>query len=692
MLSESLTDLLNGGVWLYCLATVAIALFAGMLATRYLCNRVSVDYYHSLPIRREGLLIQNWLCGILHFAMALACNIVLAILIILSAADQMQSIGQPLGKLFFAVGYMLVTYLLFYTLTVFCGMLCGTSFMQVVLTGLMLGAFPLFRVLALAFCNMVTGTIDIGSYLDGDWGWTSPFIRLCYLSGTDNVYMEDGEAGYTVNALENPLAWWEILLWILSAAILLLSALLLYRCRHVERAGTPVVFGGVAVAVKWIVMVLATMAMGWLFGQIGGGVVWIFFGFLLGGFLSFLLINTILTKNPKQMFHGWRAMLIYVVAFCIGSVGLGYTLETVEDIIPQKIDRVAIYFDNENYNVPYYTDPEVIAEWQNLWRADIKGKTADEEVYSPIYSVEAAIEEKMTDDEYESYRFNSRTIAIKAWIKVGPFIIPYTSRNFVREDAEALLRAVTESEEFEAGWDSMMESMGNHMIVNENLVLASSDSLAHVTMLDMFGLIYHYHEAELVGYYDPVIPSDRLHSGSLVAIHSDMLDTLIAQQDENICFDSFQSPVYALVEADRISQIYEPTMAPRHMRYQSWYRHGISMNTPALYQKVLGLDETAFYEKMADFVLQIHGGLYVAKRTSEYFFLGDANVMQVTDHAQIVEILRGLYQLHPSSGIYLSPFTVLDESYGIVFPKSTSHRVSYFIKGKVPAFVTSTLG
>lgn len=42
-LSESLTRLLNEGIWLYCLAAVAIAVFAGMLATRYLCRRVKLS-------------------------------------------------------------------------------------------------------------------------------------------------------------------------------------------------------------------------------------------------------------------------------------------------------------------------------------------------------------------------------------------------------------------------------------------------------------------------------------------------------------------------------------------------------------------------------------------------------------------------------------------------------------------------
>ena len=298
-LSNSLTSMINSATWAYCMAAVAVALFAGMLATQYLCRRPSVDFYHSLPIRREGLLLQSWLCGMIQFVAALIFNLLLSMLILFSAIGDIHLIGTPIGKLMITVGYMLLTYLLFYTLTVFCGLLCGTSFMQIAVTGLVLGAYPLFRVLALAFCDMVTQTVQVSHYLDGNWGWTSPILRLIYLAqANDSYYMVDG-VEYARYGLENPFAWWEILLWIAASVLLFFGAMWLYRKRHVERAGTPVVFEGVAIAVKWVVIVLATMSMGWLFGEIGNGAGWILFGFLLGGLLSFMLINTILTP-PGQ--------------------------------------------------------------------------------------------------------------------------------------------------------------------------------------------------------------------------------------------------------------------------------------------------------------------------------------------------------------------------------------------------------
>ena len=108
-LSHSLTSTINNATWVYCLTTVVVALFAGMLTTLYLCRRPSVDFYHSLPIRREGLLLQNWLCGIIQFIVALTFNLLLSMVILVSAIGDLHFIGASIGKLVVAIGYMLLT-------------------------------------------------------------------------------------------------------------------------------------------------------------------------------------------------------------------------------------------------------------------------------------------------------------------------------------------------------------------------------------------------------------------------------------------------------------------------------------------------------------------------------------------------------------------------------------------------------
>ena len=682
-LSGSLARMLNDGVWLYCLATVAVALFAGMLATIYLCRRPSVDFYHSLPIRREGLLLQGWLCGMIQFVTALVFNVLLSMLIIFTTVGQLAYIGEPILRLLIAAGYMLLTYLLFFTLTVFCGLLCGTSFMQIMVTGLALGAIPLFRALAFAFCNMVTDTIDMGYYSDFGWEWTTPLARLILLSSSNgNSYYVNG-IEIVRHVLERPFAWWEILLWIVASAALFFGAMWLYRKRHVERAGTPVVFEGVATAVKWVVIVLATMSMGWIFGEIGSGAAWILFGFLLGGLLSFMLINTILTKNPKQMFRGWRAIVIYLIAFCVGSVGIGYAVSEVEDIIPERVDRVAIYFGNDNYNVPYYTDPTVIEAWQELWREEIWKEAhynADEFKPQAVYT--ETVGESISGEVV--HEFASRRLSIRAFVKFGPFVIAYQTRSVERAAAEKLIRAVTESAEFEAGWDGMMEQLIQRTIYENEEYW--DEKYVHLSMMGLFSELYN-DRAGLIGGKN----NDALYQGSTFPLRADALSVMVAEMPEDIGFDFFQYPAYINVEVDWLNRACDERLSPGGSPQNYWFQHRVGTNNPVFYRDTLGLSETEFYDALAELILRDTGGLYVVKRVSGRFYLSNENARLITDRGQIIEILTGLSTLSHDSWD-LSPFTVLDEEYAVVFPESTSSGVTYFIKGRTPAFVKSLWG
>ena len=152
-LSELLNMMLGENIWICALVAAGMAVLAGIVATRYLTRRASVDYYHSLPIRREGLLFMQWLAGLTHFAAALAVELGLSLLIFAAKADVITPFADPFAMLMGSAGYMLLSFLLFYSLTVFCGLLCGTSLMQAVLTGLSLAVLPLLRALFFAFAE-----------------------------------------------------------------------------------------------------------------------------------------------------------------------------------------------------------------------------------------------------------------------------------------------------------------------------------------------------------------------------------------------------------------------------------------------------------------------------------------------------------------------------------------------------------
>ncbi len=648
-LMYSLNHHLVGGTFFYTLCAAAIAVFAGMLATRYLNKRAAVDYYHSLPIRREGLLVTRYLGGIVHFTFALLSNVLLCLVLLLSVSDVAGTNLLPYGNLLAAAGYMLLVFLFFYSLSVFCGTLCGTSNMQVILTGLCLFAWPLFRVLSLAYLDTATAKVDISYYLDRGWEYTSPAIRLILLV---NTAYRTVSPKYSISYLVQGFSLWEIAVWLVAALLLLLGALAVYRIRHVERAGTPVVFTPVATAVKWTVTVLSTMSLGWLFGQIGGGALWMFFGFLMGGFLSFLLMNTILTKNPKQMFDGWRVMLIYLLTFCLLTVGAYFAVGALEDHLPKGADQLTLRINGEDYGVEVYTDPAVIEAWVALMELE-PGEAED------VY----AAAEKLALP-YDSYTFETQLVTLRATAKLGPLTVPYRQRSFSRASARELLAAVANSQEFEAGWDAIMAAL-------PHTATSAVDNNGYVPGLN-------FEPSGLLEMIDPTGSFGELYPSDL---GEDIGTRLVAQMPEDITYDFFQAPGYCDM------WVYDFALEGREGRYNFTYQ--LNTNTPAVIEQVMGMTVDELYAAMAEKLAAL-GGVRVVKRTAQV----EANaVMHVTDRAQLESILRGMGSLETRSYNAACVFTALDESYGIILPTQGTDWIScYFIDGCVPAFVQTALG
>jgi hypothetical protein len=145
------------------------------------------------------------------------------------------------------------------------------------------------------------------------------------------------------------------------------------------------------------------------------------------------------------------------------------------------------------------------------------------------------------------------------------------------------------------------------------------------------------------------------------------------------------------VEVDWLNRACDERLSSGGSLQTYWFQHRVGTNSPVFYRDTLGLSETAFYDALAELILRDTGGLYVVKRVSGRFYLSSENARLITDRGQIIEILTGLSTLSYDSWD-LSPFTVLDEEYAVVFPESTSSGVTYFIKGRTPAFVKSLWG
>lgn len=255
----------------------------------YLKNKVSVDFFHSLPIRRERLFFTQLGVGALAIIVPYLINILFTFIVIASN-------GLITGALVLNVALLtaeLAVYVLFfYSLSTLVGMVCGLTAVQLVLTAVAIFILPVAHALFITFIDIFVENMWVDFYL------------------SENI-MEKLSLAIRFVVRENALSLAEtIILIVISAAMLGLS-LFLYTRRKSERAGQSVVFNPLAEVIKYVIMFIGTLAGGTLFYYIMNDMFWTFFGMACGMVLTFMLANTVIHKTAKAMFRGVRGLIIF---------------------------------------------------------------------------------------------------------------------------------------------------------------------------------------------------------------------------------------------------------------------------------------------------------------------------------------------------------------------------------------------
>ena len=211
----------------------ALSLLLALVQAHWLHSRRASDLYHSLPIRRESLLLAN--AGAVFFTIALPLT--LDYLIILGAGALRLAIGLPQNSLGFtlAVGEILldwagwmVTSLATIAVVLLVAVKIGSAF-ENLLFALEVFCAPAGIVFigALVCDRYLTGFV---SGLNGwELTWSTPLLLMLGRVMEHTMYI-DPPPFYAMD--------WAILLWLVLALVLLWAACRLYRRRPSELAET----------------------------------------------------------------------------------------------------------------------------------------------------------------------------------------------------------------------------------------------------------------------------------------------------------------------------------------------------------------------------------------------------------------------------------------------------------------------
>ncbi len=274
----------------------ALALVVSCSRFKYLKNKVSVDFYHSLPVKRGRLYISQLAISAVALVLPFVIDTILAFIFL--ASNGLMS-GTLVVNFLLTTGEAFVYAAFIYALTTFIGMVCGMTSVQITLTAVALAIVPATWLLGLAFSEIFTENMWYDFYLrEESMRYMSPVLR--FFMDTD------------------PLTNVETLVSLLLTALMLVCAYLVYTKRKSERSGTPVVFTPLGEVIKYLLMVIGTLLGAIFFYNVmNRDFIWTVFGMVCGALLVFMLTNTILNKTAKAMFKGWRGLLVFMGVFAV---------------------------------------------------------------------------------------------------------------------------------------------------------------------------------------------------------------------------------------------------------------------------------------------------------------------------------------------------------------------------------------
>ena len=345
--------------------SLVFGILAAMAVFSYLYSSRSAGFLHTLPLRREGLFLTNYLSGL---AFLIVPNLAVFLLSVLVEA--------AFGILVFSslFTWLVVTCLLnlfFYSFAVFCAMFTGHILALPAFYGILnilaAGLCFLLQDMASRFLFGFTGAAWMGKAAT----WLTPILYLGQHTG-----IEYGEAG-TNSAYFSGLGY-VFLLALVGVAFAGL-ALVVYRRRQLESAGDVVSVGWVKPVFQYGVAFCCSITLGTLFDNIFSSLLprsaWILLAWmLLWGAFGCFVAAMLLHKSFWVFRPCWKGCAVFLAvltaAMCLMELdGFGFErrVPAAAQVERVYLSSVRSYPDDDlRWNTYTLEDPELIGQLVEL--------------------------------------------------------------------------------------------------------------------------------------------------------------------------------------------------------------------------------------------------------------------------------------------------------------------------------------
>ncbi|WP_227937080.1 DUF6449 domain-containing protein [Alkalihalobacillus deserti] len=421
---------------------------------RYIQVKLSSDFTHSLPIKREQLFNQHILFGLL--VLILPVLVVAAILLGLGQFlpyDELLSVPSILKW----IGVTTLFNVFVFLTGVFVGMFTGMSVLQGALTYILF-VFPVgVTVLFVSNLEFYLFGFTSNYYLTQQLETIIPFIRLSQLERI-------------------PLTASEVFIYLLLSIGFYVCSLIAYKKRQAETATQAIAFEAFRPIFKYGVTFCTMLIGGLYFGSLEGGSGWILFGYVAASILGYVLSMMILEKTWR-VFSKWKGYLVYVVVVVILGLTFQIDMFGYERKLPNVEEVQGIYFGDSLYQ---FSDQE--AAYHNRPKEYIERSYYYEqkELIEKITSLHAQI--IIEKDQLEKRSDHEHSVAFRYQLKNGNQLI--RQYYIPIKTYQKLYRDIIESEEYKLNQNPILKIENEDLTSLYRITINASHTGNQVTLTD----------------------------------------------------------------------------------------------------------------------------------------------------------------------------------------------------------------
>ena len=322
----------GNGMIAFLMITAAVVI--GVSSFAYLHNKKKVDFYHSIPVRREALFGAQFSGGIFIVGAAYGLNLLLL-------AGVAVSYGVPVGRILGAMagGWALnmLYYALMYATAVAAMMMTGNIVVGVLGTGVFFFLLPGIMMLLCWYCG--TFFVTTARYL-----WSSdqsPFMwGVRYLSPF-SVYINS--FGWKMNELSKHVP--ELICTVLAFLAVTTLDLGLYRKRPSEAAGKAMAFKKSMPPIRILLVLGIGLAGGMFFWSLQSRLRWGLFGTMVSVVLTHCIVEIIYHFDFKKMFSHRLQLGLCLAAGILVFLSFRYDWYGYDSYIPSEEKVVSASLD-----------------------------------------------------------------------------------------------------------------------------------------------------------------------------------------------------------------------------------------------------------------------------------------------------------------------------------------------------------